>query len=163
MGDREGAMHVHGPRGPCHNLSSHFASRISPYPHGPSLVILMRKLGFGAASGGTEVRTEAWVVPRASLSELHPALWRLGGRWDLAQDAATPRVRLFLRAGTMSGNPASLQGLSSPARFLITLSCFFRLRSQGGGGARVRAVGALQPSGLGDVRWACRETPRASE
>lgn len=85
MGDREGAVHVHRPRGPCHNLSSHFAGRISPYPHGPSLVTLMRKLRFGAANGGTEVRTEAWVVPPGSLSELLFRGWEEGGTWPRMQ------------------------------------------------------------------------------
>lgn len=56
----------------------------------------------------------------------------------------------------MSGNPASLQGASSLAWFLARDHPVLPFQAEiprRAGGVGVRAVGALQPAGLGDMRW----------
>lgn len=56
----------------------------------------------------------------------------------------------------MSGNPASLQGATSLAWFLARDHPVLPFQAEiprRAGGMGVRAVGALQPAGLGDMRW----------
>ena len=123
------------------------------------------------SSGGIEWwdrdRNRSLGGPPTSLFELHPALWRLGGRWDLAQDAAIPRVRLY-KSEDDEWEPSFSAGTLQPCPVSDHLVLLFQAeiprrgcsKSEGSGGSQALRPGACA-AGLQRAPWGLRTGPLA--